>query len=73
MFKPALDNNHTIHIRDFAFTHCNHCRNYWLPKEKRKSQFMNGFFLKCKSNQINANASSLFDDEIYTKLTQKCK
>ena len=73
MFKPVLANNDTIHIRDFAFTDCNDCRNYWLVKEKRKSEFINGFFLKCKGNQINANATSLFDDEIYTKLTQKCK
>ena len=73
MFKPALDNDDTIYIRDFAFTDCNDCRNYWLVREDRKSEFTNGLFLKCKGGKISANASSLFDDEIQTKLTQRCK
>ena len=45
---------------------CEDCRNYWLIKENKQQQVLYAF---CKGNpKLN-----LFDQEIKTKLSQKCK
>lgn len=45
---------------------CDHCKNYWLIKENKKYQVFNAF---CKGNP----GKTLFDEDIKTKLTTKCK
>lgn len=45
---------------------CDDCKNYWLIKEGKEKQVENPF---CKSDP----KKTLFDDEIKTKLSQKCK
>ena len=59
-FSYSLIGNHTLGID------CSDCRNIWLVKEKRQKQVLHAH---CKHN----STQTLFDDEIQTKLTQKCK
>ena len=68
-FKSVLDNKVNSIVfgsgNILAEIDCDDCKNYWLVKEGKEKQVKNA---KCKGEKKN-----LFDDEIKTKLNQKCK
>ena len=70
-FKTILDNpNGSINLykvdgRSNSTIDCSDCRNYWLIKQNREKQVFNA-----NCNLLN---HTLFDQEIKTKLSQKCK
>lgn len=70
-FKPFLDQHPTNKItisynnhRQFGTTDCQNCKNQWLIRDNRKSQVE----VKCSTPYDK----SLFDEDIQTKLNQKC-
>lgn len=73
VFKPVLnEKNNLIDFFDVDYgtefnskIDCSDCRNHWLIKEKKDGQVLNAF---CQENHKN----TLFDQEIQTKLSQKC-
>ena len=68
-FKSVLDNKNNSIVfgagLNSAVINCDDCKNYWLIKEGKEKQVKNA---KCKGEDKN-----LFDDEIKSKLSQKCK
>ena len=66
-FKSFLDNRNN-RIYSNSKINCNHCRNYWMIRDKKQQQIQSGI---CNGNQ-NRN-KTLFTPEIQTKLTAKCK
>ena len=51
--------------RDFKID-CEDCKNYWLIKGNKQQHVLNAY---CMGN----HNKTLFDQEIKTKLSQKCK
>ena len=75
VFKPVLNNslnsinffNHKISNGKYnSKIDCDDCRNYWLIKENKQNQVKEAH---CKDN----DKLTLFDQEIKTKFSQKCK
>lgn len=66
-FKSFLDNRNN-RIYSHSKINCNHCRNYWMIRDKKQQQIQSGI---CNGNQ-NRNIT-LFIPEIQTKLATKCK
>ena len=70
-FKKVLNNRYgSILFPESRYTSsldCSDCRNYWLIKENRQNQVP---YANCKGE---GHKKSLFDDDIKSKLSQKCK
>lgn len=70
-FKTILDNPkgsidlYKADDRSHSKIDCDDCRNYWLIKQNREKQLLNA--------NCNLFNQTLFDQEIKTKLSQKCK
>lgn len=58
--------NYSIALFGDSTIDCDDCKNYWLVKQGKEKQVK---FAHCKSNL----QKTLFDDDIQTKLRQKCK
>lgn len=67
-FKSVLSNNKSKILFSFddATIDCDNCKNLWLINEKKDKQLQNPH---CK----NDTKKMLFDSDIKTKLSQKCK
>ena len=70
-FKKVLNDRYgSILFPESRYTSsldCSDCRNYWLIKENRQNQVP---YANCKGEGYK---KSLFDDDIKSKLSQKCK
>ena len=70
-FKTILNNHGLINLNLYESNYnstldCSDCRNYWLIKENKQEQVINAY---CKGGKHK----KLFDDDIKSKLSQKCK
>lgn len=73
VFKPYLNNSKNLIINKYENTpyystiDCTNCRNYWLVKDQKFEKQVT--HTRCQGDQVK----SLFDQDVKTKLSQKCK